>query len=91
MNTFTLKTIKDQLVATASELEKAALYGATTADWNHCISIKNKLVKTHQEYVAARHELGYNLTNQYRDEVAEALDGAAVEMFNFMLRLEDAA
>lgn len=91
MNTFEFTSVKNTLVDIAIKLEKEAMVGVTAADWNSCLVIRDELIAANDKYIRARHELGYEFTKQYRDEVAEALDGAAVEMYNFMQRLENAA
>lgn len=91
MNTFKFTEVKNRLVKIAAELEQAAMVGVTKEDLNSCIALRDELVIANDSYIRARYELGYEFTNQYRDEVAEALDGVAVEMYNFMQRLETAA
>lgn len=91
MNTFEFQTIKNELVETAAKLEKEAFHGVDKSDWNACLVVRDELIIAHERYMKARYVLGFELTKQYRDEVAVALDGAAVEMYNFMQRLENAA
>lgn len=91
MNTFEFANVKNTLVKIANEIEQAAMLGTTKEDWNSCIALRDELVIANDSYIRARYELGYEFTNQYRDEVAEALDGVAVAMFEFSQRLEDAA
>lgn len=93
MDTLELKKRKDKLIRAINALENtAATLPVTPLGRDLKINtMQLRVAEAHQKYMECRHSIGWTKTNQYNEEIAEAMDAASIALYEFMLRVKDAA
>lgn len=93
MNDLELKKRKDKLIKAINALENTATT-LSIAPLGRDLTINThqiRVAEAHQKYMECRHSIGWTKTNQYNEEIAEAMEAASIALYEFMLRVKNAA